>query len=135
MKNSSTRIIGLLIAIVALQMPGWLFAPPTAQENQLSVAIVRNNPGSVERLLVEGVNPNAEIDGEPLLFFAIRTSNPKIVALLLNAGANPHMKSSKKGESALEFAIDTLDLETYPPPSDPSVIPNLREIVRELQGF
>ena len=137
MKNSSTHIIGLLIAIVALQMPGLIFAPPTVQENLLGVAIVQGNPASVERLLAEGVNPNAKIGGDPLLFFAIRAFNPKIVALLLGKGANPHIKGLN-GKSALEFAIEELNslqgfISRTPSPLDLSRIANMREIVQKLQ--
>ncbi len=143
MKNSSTRIIGLLIAIVALQMPGWLFAPITGQKMELLNALMTNDFPVVQRLLNAGVNPNEKIEGarpgdwSTPLHFAVEARSPRMVKLLLDKGANPHIKDTY-GNTALGWATEKLKLvETYSPrpmsDADSTEIANLREIMQKMQ--
>lgn len=156
MKNSSVRIGGLLIAIVVLQMPGWLFAPPpTVGEATILKflnAIKNENYREVERVLNEGVDPNVRWRGLTPLHIALLAHSPRMVRFLLDKGANPHKKvigemdlfDETAGMNSLEIARNTLrrkeeTLRTMVPglarDNAQIQITNLREIVQMLQNY
>jgi len=77
-----------------------LSAPP------LHKAVTDGDTLRVLKLLVEGVNPNAEdsVFGEPPLFEAAATDAPSIVVLLLLFSADANRHSRNTSATAVEFA-------------------------------
>lgn len=72
---------------------------------KLFQAIAQNQPAEVQSLLEKGANVNAQdtLSWTPLMH-ASEIGNLALVKLLLNAGANVHMKEERFGWSALDIA-------------------------------
>ncbi|MFV8257326.1 ankyrin repeat domain-containing protein [Bdellovibrio bacteriovorus] len=72
------------------------------------LAVFKNNPEQLRRLLKVGGDPNRLLDngnehGHTLLMIAASKGHEEVVNVLLKHGANRHAKNSK-GETALDFA-------------------------------
>lgn len=76
-------------------------------DKHLIMAVDDCSQQAVEKLLLEGANPNAQSCGEwsgiPALVIACRKSNPVIVGLLLQHGANPNFIDTN-GWQAIHWA-------------------------------
>lgn len=70
---------------------------------RLSKLADTGNEAELARLLETGLDPNAEIDGTPLLFHVLR--QPTLVALLADRGANLNVSNANKGYTPLIMAL------------------------------
>ncbi len=76
-----------------------------------SAAMSRNEADEKLGLLMKsGIDINRPIDGEPMLFWAIRINDKEMVRLLLKHGANVQVKNDWQ-QSAISIAIDAGNLD------------------------
>jgi len=72
----------------------------------LSLACTNGSAPMVQKLLGAGANPNAALrSGETPLMTCSRTGNVDAVKSLLAGGADPNAKESRRGQSALMWAV------------------------------
>jgi hypothetical protein len=64
----------------------------SSDEKKLSKAVDRHKWDKAEELLNEGVNPNVENDGEPILIEMITYNQQELISLALQKGANVNVK-------------------------------------------
>jgi Ankyrin repeats (3 copies) len=101
-------LFAVVIVVVVLYRWGHLGGAPSRQ-NQLFVAIWRDETNTVEKLLAEGADPNGssnQINKPTPLIDATRFGRLTIVELLLNKGADPN-KADRNGFAALYYALDS----------------------------
>ncbi|MEE2822053.1 MAG: ankyrin repeat domain-containing protein [Acidobacteriota bacterium] len=73
----------------------------------LSLACTNGSPTIVERLLHAGANANAtQKTGETVLMTASRSGNIQVVNLLLAHGANVNRSETRRGQTALMWAVE-----------------------------
>ena len=73
-------------------------------DRKLRAATILMNPAEVERLLVEGANPNhVDQDGWTPLMYACKYESPEIAAILMKNGGSP-MKENSNRESAFSIS-------------------------------
>ena len=77
-----------------------------SMETEFLRAIIRSDIDSVERMLLEGIDPDFETDLEYTpLYYAIKYSSPRVMRLLLEYGADPNTVDPE-GRSHLYRAIE-----------------------------
>lgn len=74
-------------------------------------AIERDNLISVKKLLKDGINPNMQIEEEPLLVFAIKQRASLEVIKAINEAGGDIFYSNEDGVSVLDEAIGAKNLE------------------------
>ncbi|MGB8000642.1 MAG: ankyrin repeat domain-containing protein [Anaerobacillus sp.] len=84
------------------------FAVENREENAVVTAVTsKQSTELVSLLLGRGGDANSSINGEPVLFEAIRQNNHSLVETFLAAGALP--SSKKESEQAFELASDKIE--------------------------
>lgn len=79
--------------------------------NESIVNAIRNRaaPGTIRRLIKNGIDPNApDKYGSPPIFIAIKKGDVRIIKELFDNGANPYA-TNDQGETAVEILIESRD--------------------------
>lgn len=90
-----------------------VFSPSVAGVyDDFFVAIIRDDVGSLRKLLDQGVDPNSrDATGQPALAVAIRRESPRVLQLLLTRPETDVNALNAAGESALMLAAIAGDVE------------------------
>jgi ankyrin repeat protein len=78
-------------------------APQAAAEGEVPVLECRGHPVVVQELLENGADPNGE--GERSDSALLKAKDTETILLLLKAGANPNVRTARKGSSPLHLCI------------------------------
>jgi len=107
-------LIGIGVALVGLPLGIYLggkavinYAKESFEKSPLYLAVASNNIAEVDRLLMDGANPNEKgMMGHSPLIMAVRCDYSLIVEYLLKAGANPNQKDNLQW-APLHHAVKT----------------------------
>ena len=95
--RGAVQLAVLVAALVGVPLGVAAHRPATAWS-----AIFRNDPRHLRLLLAGGADPNAGIDGDPLLGLALgHGMDVRLVQLLLSHGANPNARLHSSGDAPL----------------------------------